>query len=89
MNLKPLYDKIVVEVVEDNEPKTIIVVQDKKLLTGKVIKAGKGYWQSGRFVDLVISDGDLVVYPSYAGIEYLENGKKYTILSQSEILGTK
>ena len=90
--LKPLYDKIVVEVEEAKEQRTAsgIMIPDtaqEKPQVGKVIAVGEGKpLENGQIRPLRVKEGDYVVFNKYAGTEVELEGKKYLILSEEEVL---
>jgi len=90
--LKPLYDKIVVEVEEAKEQRTAsgIIIPDtaqEKPQVGKVIAVGEGKpLENGQIRPLRVKEGDYVVFNKYAGTEVELEGKKYLILSEEEVL---
>ncbi len=90
MNLKPLGDKIVVEVID--EPQTTasgIVLPDsakEKSQRGKVIAVGTGKMlDSGERVALEVSEGDTVVFAKYGGTEISLDGRELMILSERDV----
>lgn len=90
MTLKPLGDKVVVEVID--EPTTTasgIVLPDtakEKSQRGKVIAVGSGkLLDSGERVALEVSEGDTVVFAKYGGTEISLDGKELMILSERDI----
>ena len=90
MKIKPLFDKVVIEVVEAEEKtKSGIVLpntaQEKPQLA-KVIAVGPGGLVDGKEVTMQVKVGDKVLYSKYAGSEFKIDGKEDTILRQSDIL---
>jgi chaperonin GroES len=90
MNLKPLGDKIVVEVID--EPQTTasgIVLPDtakEKSQRGKVLAVGSGkLLDNGERVALEVSTGDTVVFAKYGGTEVTLDGKELMILSERDV----
>jgi chaperonin GroES len=90
MNLKPLGDKVVVEVID--EPETTasgIVLPDtakEKSQRGKVIAVGSGkLLDSGERVALEVNQGDTVVFAKYGGTEINVDGKELMVLSERDI----
>jgi chaperonin GroES len=90
MQLKPLGDKVVVEVLD--EPQTTasgIVLPDsakEKSQRGKVVAVGSGkLLDSGERVALEVSVGDTVVFAKYGGTEIDLDGKDLMILSERDI----
>jgi chaperonin GroES len=90
VNLKPLGDRVIVEVVEEEET-TIsgIVLPDsakEKPQRGRVLAVGSGRWEEGKRVPLEVNEGDEVVYSKYGGTEIKVDGNEYLILRESDIL---
>ena len=86
MNIKPLADRVLVQPVAAEE-KTIsgIIIPDsakEKPLKGEVIAIGNGTKDE----DMVVKQGDTVLYGKYAGTEIELEGDKFLIMRQSDIL---
>ena len=92
MNLRPLYNRIVIERNEAPEKtKSGLYIpssSSKKPNNGKVLAVGSGHLQdNGELSPLAVHVGDTVVFSEYAGSAIKHNGKEYHILSEDEILG--
>jgi chaperonin GroES len=89
-NLKPLGDKVVVEVL-DAEEKTAsgIFLPDsakKKPQEGTVVATGNGrVLDNGERNQLSVKVGDRVLFSKYGGNEVNLEGKEYTILDEDQI----
>ncbi len=86
MNIKPLADRVLVKPVAAEE-KTVsgIIIPDtakEKPLKGDVIAVGKGTKDE----EMVVKEGDKVLYGKYAGTEIEIEGEQYLIMRQSDIL---
>lgn len=86
MNIKPLADRVLIEPAPAEE-KTIggIIIPDtakEKPLQGKVLAVGNGTKDE----EMVVKEGDIVLYGKYAGTELEFEGKKYLVMRQSDIL---
>jgi chaperonin GroES len=90
--IKPLGDRVVIEVIEESEQKTAsgLFVPDtakEKSQRGKVIAVGAGKTlDSGQKVALEVSVGDIVYFAKYGGTEVTIGGSDYTILAERDIL---
>ncbi|WP_027460259.1 co-chaperone GroES [Deinococcus murrayi] len=90
--LKPLGDRVLVEIIEEAEQKTAggLYVPDtakEKSQRGKVIAVGNGkLLDNGTRVPLDIKEGDTVYFAKYGGTEVSLEGKNYSILSERDIL---
>jgi chaperonin GroES len=89
-NLKPLGDKVVVQVTEQ-EDKTAsgIYLPDtakKKPQEGKVIAVGDGrVLDNGERNRISVKVGDRVLFSKYGGNEVTIDGEEYTILDEDQI----
>src|SRR5690606_24239290 len=90
LNLKPLGDKVVVEVIE--EPQTTasgLVLPDtakEKSQRGKVLAVGPGkVLDNGSREPVEVKVGDTVVFAKYGGTEVDLGGRELMILSQRDI----
>ena len=89
--LKPLGDRIVIELIEAEEKTSSgIVLPDsakEKPQEGKVVAAGTGrVLENGQRVDLEVKEGDRIIFSKYAGTEVKYEGNEYLILRESDIL---
>ena len=86
MAIKPLADRVLIEPAAAEE-KTIggIIIPDtakEKPVQGKVVATGNGTKDE----EMVVKEGDTVLYGKYAGTELEYDGKKYLVMRQSDIL---
>ncbi len=91
MKIRPLGDKVLVEVLEAEEKtKGGIILPDtakEEKTEGKIIAVGGGkLLESGKIQPLEVKKGDRVIFGKYAGDEILIDGKKHKVLKESEIL---
>ena len=92
INLKPLYDKIIVKRLEA-EQKTAggIIIPDsakEKPAEGTIIAMGDGrLLDDGTRSAFAVSKGDTVLFTSYAGTEVKWSGEEFLIMSEDDILG--
>lgn len=88
MNIKPLADRVLIEpAVAEEKTASGIIIPDtakEKPLKGKVLAVGKGTKDE----EMVVKEGDTVLYGKYAGTELEMDGEKYLIMRQSDILAT-
>jgi chaperonin GroES len=89
-NLKPLGDKVVVKLIEQ-EDKTAsgIYLPDsakKKPTEGKVVAVGTGrVLDTGERNKLTVKEGDRVLFSKYGGNEVTIEGEDVTILDEDQI----
>ena len=91
MNLKPLGDKVIVELLEAREKtKGGIILPDtakEKPQEGKVIAVGKGKTLAGgKLVPPHVKAGDKILFGKYSGSEVQVDGKDYLIMNEDDIL---
>jgi chaperonin GroES len=90
MNLKPLGDRIIIEVLEEEETTVSgIVLPDtakEKPQRGTVLAVGPGRYEDGKLVPLDVVTGDEVIYSKYGGTEVKVGVDEYLILRESDIL---
>lgn len=90
MNLKPLGDRIIVEVLEEEQVTLSgIVLPDtakEKPQRGKVLAVGKGRYEDGQLIALDLEVGDEIVFSKYGGTEVKVAGEEYLILRESDVL---
>ncbi|MBM7553262.1 co-chaperone GroES [Thalassobacillus pellis] len=89
--LKPLGDRIVIEIVKQEEKTASgIVLPDsakEKPQEGKVVAVGTGrVTDNGEKVALEVSEGDHVIYSKFAGTEVKYEGKEYLVVRESDVL---
>ena len=82
MDLKPLGDRVIVEVLEEEESTVSgIVLPDtakEKPQRGKVLAVGPGRYEDGKLVPLDVKKGDEVVFSKYGGTEVKVDGEEYS-----------
>ena len=86
MSIKPLADRVLIEPAPA-ETKTVggIIIPDtakEKPLQGTIVAVGKGTKDE----EMVLKEGDTVLYGKYAGTELEFEGKKYLIMLQSDVV---
>lgn len=90
MNVKPLFDKVVVQATNKEETtKSGFILpstSQEKSQTAKVVAVGPGGLVDGKEVTMQVKVGDVVLYSKYAGSEFKIDGEELTIIRQSDIL---
>lgn len=86
MTIKPLADRVLIEPIPAEE-KTVggIIIPDtakEKPLQGNVLAVGSGTKDE----EMVLKEGDKVLYGKYAGTEVEFDGKKFLVMRQSDVL---
>jgi chaperonin GroES len=91
MNLQPLGDRVIVEVLEDEEVTASgIVLPDtakEKPQRGRVLAVGPGGRdEDGKHVPIDLAEGDEIVFSKYGGTEIKVGVDEYLILRESDVL---
>jgi len=92
MKIRPLYDRIVVKRVEEQETvRGGIIIPDsakEKPQEGEVVAVGNGKrLEDGKLVPLDVKAGDRILFGKYSGSDVRIDGEEYLILREDEILG--
>lgn len=86
MNIKPLADRVLINPTAAEEVTVSgIIIPDsakEKPLKGTVLAVGNGTKDE----EMVVKEGDTVLYGKYAGTEIEVDGNKYLIMRQNDIL---
>ena len=90
MNIRPLFDKVVVEATSKEETTKsglfLPTAAQEKSQTAKVVAVGPGGTVNGKDVVMQVKVGDVVLYAKYSGSDFKVDGKEFTIISQNDIL---
>lgn len=89
--IKPLGDRVVIEVVEQEETTASGIVlpesAQEKPQEGKIVAVGSGrVLDSGERIAPEVAEDDRIIYSKFAGTEVDYDGKEYLILRESDIL---
>ena len=92
MNIRPLYDRIVVKRIEEKETmQGGLYIPDsakEKPQEGEVVAVGQGKrLESGKLAALDVKAGDRILFGKYSGSEIKLDGNDYLILREDEVLG--
>ena len=85
MNIRPLADRVLVRPMPAEQKVGGIIIPDtakEKPLKGTVVAAGDGTKDE----EMVLEEGDIVLYGKYAGTEIEVDGAKLLMMRQSDIL---
>ena len=92
MNIKPLFDRVVIKNVEAEETtKSGIILTSsakEKPQMAEVLAVGPGGNVDGKDITMTVKVGQKVIYSKYAGTEVKVDGEEYIIVRQSDILAT-
>ena len=85
MNIKPLADRVLVLPAQEEEKVGGIIIPDtakEKPQHGTIVAAGNGTKDE----EMILKEGDEVLYGKYSGTELEVEGTKYLIMRQSDVL---
>ena len=85
MNIKPLADRVLVLPAQAEEKVGGIIIPDtakEKPQHGTIVAAGNGT----RDEEMILKEGDEILYGKYSGTELEVEGTKYLIMRQSDVL---
>ncbi len=92
MKIRPLYDRILVKRIEEEE--TVlggIIIPDsakEKPQQGEVVAVGAGKrLDDGKIVPLDVKVGDRILFGKYSGSEIKVEGEERLIMREDEVLG--
>ncbi|MBN1531920.1 MAG: co-chaperone GroES [Spirochaetes bacterium] len=90
MAIKPLSDRVLIEMKEEDVEKVgSLYVPDtakEKPQQGKVVAVGVGKRDGKDLIPMTVKVGDIVLYGRYSGTEVKHDGKDYLIVAESDIL---
>jgi chaperonin GroES len=91
MNLQPLGDRLIVEVLEEEEQTfSGIVLPDtakEKPQRGRVLAVGPGARdEDGKHIPMDVAEGDEIIFSKYGGTEIKVGADEVLILRESDVL---
>src|SRR3989475_4161356 len=91
MNLQPLGDRLIVEVLEEEETTvSVMVLPDRareKPQRGRVLAVGPGPRdEDGEYIKMDVEEGDEIVFSKYGGTEIKLGTDEVLILRESDVL---
>jgi chaperonin GroES len=93
MNIRPLYDRIVVKRLDNDAEKTAggLFIPDsakEKPQEGEVVAVGQGKrGDDGKLIALDVKAGDRILFGKYSGSDIKMDGNEYLIMREDEVLG--
>ncbi|MGH9785863.1 MAG: co-chaperone GroES [Terriglobia bacterium] len=92
MKIRPLYDRIVVKRIEEQETvRGGIIIPDsakEKPQEGEVVAVGQGKrLEDGKLVPLDVKAGDRILFGKYSGSDIKLDNDEYLIMREDEVLG--
>ena len=89
-NIRPLYDKVIIERLEERVTSSGIFIPDTsgdKPQRGIVIAVGPGKCSKGNFQKLIVKIGDEVLFCKYSGTDVNILGKQFLVMREDDIMG--
>ena len=91
MNLQPLGDRLIVEVLDEEETTASGIdlpdTAKEKPQRGRVLAVGPGPRdEDGEYIQMDLVDGDEIIFSKYGGTEVKIGTEEYLILRESDVL---
>lgn len=91
MKIRPLYDRVIVKRIEEEEKtKGGIIIPDtakEKPIEGKVVAVGGGkILENGKKLPLDVKKGNRVLFGKYAGTDIQIEGEEHLIMREDDII---
>jgi chaperonin GroES len=92
VKIRPLYDRIVVKRIEQQEQlQGGLYIPDsakEKPQEGEVVAVGKGKrLEDGKVIPLDVQTGDRILFGKYSGSDIKLSGEEFLIMREDEVLG--
>jgi chaperonin GroES len=92
MNIRPLYDRIVVKRIEEKEAmRNGIIIPDsakEKPQEGEVIAVGRGkLLEDGKLAALDVKVGDRILFGKYSGSDTRQDNTEYIVMREDDVFG--
>ena len=91
MKVRPLYDRVIVKrVEEEDKTKGGIIIPDtakEKPVEGEVVAVGSGkLLENGKKLPMDVKKGDRILFGKYAGTEVQIDGEEHLIMKEDDII---
>ena len=91
MNIRPLYDRIVVKRIDEKETRRSgIIIPDsaqEKPQEAEVVAIGHGKLIEGKLFPLEVKVGNRILFGKYSGNEIQLDGQEYLVMREDDVLG--
>ena len=92
MKFRPLHDRVLIKVLDSEEKTAVgIIIPDtakEKPQEGEVVAVGSGAKnEDGKVYPMDVKVGDIVLFGKWSGTEVKIDGKEYSIMKESDIMG--
>merc|ERR1712022_36566 len=92
MKFKPLHDRVLIKVLDSDEKTSGgIIIPDtakEKPQEGEIVAVGSGAKdENGKASPMDVKVGDIVLFGKWSGTEVKIEGKEYSIMEESDIMG--
>ena len=92
MKFRPLHDRVLIKVLDSEEKTAVgIIIPDtakEKPQEGEVMAVGPGAKnEDGKIAPMDVKIGDIVLFGKWSGTEVKIDGKEYSIMKESDIMG--
>ena len=92
MKFRPLHDRVLIKVLDSVEKTSGgIIIPDtakEKPQEGEIVAVGPGAMNdTGKLAPMDVKVGDIVLFGKWSGTEVKIDGKEYSIMKESDIMG--
>ncbi|GIS77305.1 MAG: 10 kDa chaperonin [Candidatus Pelagibacterales bacterium] len=92
MKFKPLHDRVLIEVLDSSEKKCWRHYHTRHSSRKTPRRQGSCYWggaktEDGKIIPMDVKVGDKVLFGKWSGTEVKIDGKEYSIMKESDIMG--
>ena len=92
MKFRPLHDRVLIKVLDSDEKTSGgIIIPDtakEKPQEGEIVAVGSGAKdENGKTSPMDVKVGDIVLFGKWSGTEVKIEGKEYSIMKESDIMG--
>jgi len=92
MKYQPIFDRVLAVEVEKNKMTQSGIAlsnQNESVKKAEIIAVGDGAIEDGFFVEMKVKIGDKILFEEHCSIPFLEGGKKYLLIKQTDILAVE
>lgn len=90
MNIKPLFDRVVVKEITPEQKFGKLILQstsEDRPIFGEVVFVGDGTNDEGKKIPMQVKPGDKVIFSKYVAVNAKIENEAYLLLRQTDILG--
>lgn len=91
MNIKPLFNNVVLKQIEKPKPQQSAIIlpnqdEDDVTVLAEVVAVGDGGFYEGIKLDMQLKVGDNVLFNNYSASPFVLNDENYILINQTDVL---